>query len=164
MKTPGRHHPAGHDLPRGHRGREASTRSHHDADSRAKVEYRTSSTPAHTDELDLHHSTNNAPTRTPRRMPRQFSEMVDNHEARPAARKNGPLFNLYETTPAGLRIADNHLCTHHWYRPTNSATGPKSALRTTAPAPTMGAYQPNRHPTNQEFARANAVPRIRPVR
>ena len=64
MKTPGRHHPAGHDLPRGHRGREASTRSHHDADSRAKVEYRTSSTPAHTDELDLLHSTNNAPTTT----------------------------------------------------------------------------------------------------
>ena len=30
----------------------------------AKVEYRTSSTPAYTDGLDLHHSTNNAPTTT----------------------------------------------------------------------------------------------------
>ena len=51
-------------LSRGHRGRGASTRSHHHADSRLKVEYRTSSTPAYTDGLDLHHSTNNAPTTT----------------------------------------------------------------------------------------------------
>ena len=45
-------------------GRGASTRSHDDAYCGAKVEYRTSSTPAYTDELDLHYSTNNAPTKT----------------------------------------------------------------------------------------------------
>ena len=65
MKTPGRNHPAGRDLPmRGHIGCGASTRSHDDAYCSAKVEYRTSSTPAYTDELDLLHSTNNAPTTT----------------------------------------------------------------------------------------------------
>ena len=65
MKPPGRNHPAGRDLPtRGHRGRGASTRSHDDASCSAKVEYRTSSTPAYTDRLDLHYSTNNAPTKT----------------------------------------------------------------------------------------------------
>ena len=65
MKTPGRNHPAGRDRStRGHIGRGDSTRSHDDADSGAKVEYRTSSTPAYTDELDLHYSTNNAPTKT----------------------------------------------------------------------------------------------------
>ena len=65
MKPPGRNHPAGRDLPtRGHRGRGASTRSHDDASCSAKVEYLTSSTPAYTDRLDLHYSTNNAPTKT----------------------------------------------------------------------------------------------------
>ena len=65
MKSPGRNHSAGRDLPtRGHRGRGDSTRSHDDADSGAKVEYRTSSTPAYTDGLDLRYSTNNAPTKT----------------------------------------------------------------------------------------------------
>ena len=59
---PRRHHPAGCDLLRGHIGGGASTRSHDDASCGAKVEYRTSSTPAYTDELDLHYSTNNAPT------------------------------------------------------------------------------------------------------
>ena len=48
----------------GHIGRGDSARSHDDADSGAKVEYRTSSTPAYTDGLDLHYSTNNAPTTT----------------------------------------------------------------------------------------------------
>jgi len=65
-ETPGRDHPAGRDPPtRGHIGRGASTRNRDDASCGAKVEYRTSSTPAYTDELDLHYSTNNAPT-TPR--------------------------------------------------------------------------------------------------
>ena len=65
MKSPGRNHPAGRDLPmRGRIGCGDSTRSHDDADSGAKVEYRTSSTPAYTDGLDLHYSTNNAPTKT----------------------------------------------------------------------------------------------------
>ena len=65
MNTPGRNHPAGRDLPtRGHIGRGASARSHDDAYCGAKVEYRTSSTPAYTDGLDLHHSTNNTPTTT----------------------------------------------------------------------------------------------------
>ena len=65
MKSPGRNHPAGRDRStRGHIGRGDSTRSHDDADSGAKVEYRTSSTPAYTDRLDLHYSTNNAPTKT----------------------------------------------------------------------------------------------------
>jgi len=76
MKTPGRHHPAGHDLSRGHISRGASTRSHDDADSRAKVEYRTSSTPAYTDELDLHHSTNNTPTKP---LFRTTLRIADNH-------------------------------------------------------------------------------------
>ena len=39
-------------------------RNHDGAYCGAKVEYRTSSTPAYTDGLDLHHSTNNAPTTT----------------------------------------------------------------------------------------------------
>ena len=65
MKSPGRNHPAGRDLPTsGHRGRRASTRSNDDAYCSAKVEYRTSSTPAYTDGLDLRYSTNNAPTKT----------------------------------------------------------------------------------------------------
>ena len=64
-ENPGRNHPAGRALPtRGHIGRGASARSHHDAYRGAKVEHRTSSTLAYTDELDLHHSTNNAPTTT----------------------------------------------------------------------------------------------------
>ena len=64
-ETPVRNHPVGRDLPtRGHIVRGAGTRSHDDADSGAKVEYRTSSTPAYTDGLDLHHSTNNTPTTT----------------------------------------------------------------------------------------------------
>ena len=61
---PGRHHPAGRDLPRRTISRGASTRSHDDAYCGAKVEYRTSSAPAYTDALDLHYSTNNAPART----------------------------------------------------------------------------------------------------
>ena len=63
MKTPGRNHPAGRDLPtRGHIGRGDS--SNDDAYCGTKVEYRTSSTPAYTDGLDLHYSTNNALTKT----------------------------------------------------------------------------------------------------
>lgn len=63
MKSPGRNHPAGRDRSTsGHRGRRDS--SNDDAYCSAKVEYRTSSTPAYTDELDLHYSTNNAPTTT----------------------------------------------------------------------------------------------------
>ena len=61
---------------RGHRGCGDSTRSHDDADSGAKVEYRTSSTPAYTDGLDLHYSTNNAPTKT---WGRARLRIADNH-------------------------------------------------------------------------------------
>ena len=65
MKTPGRNHPAGRDRStRGHIGCGDSTRSHDDAYCGAKVEYRTSSTPAYTDGLDLQYSTNNALTTT----------------------------------------------------------------------------------------------------
>ena len=105
-ENPRRNHPAGRDRSsRGHIGRGDS--SNDDAYCGTKVEYRTSSTPAYTDGLDLHYSTNNAPTTTRDRF--------------------------------RLRIADNPRCTHHWCAPTNSAPGPHSALRTTAPAPTMGA-------------------------
>ena len=63
IKSPRRNHPAGRDLPtRGHIGRGDS--SNDDAYCGTKVEYRTSSTPAYTDRLDLHYSTNNAPTKT----------------------------------------------------------------------------------------------------
>ena len=76
-ENPRRNHPAGRDLPmRGHIGRGDSTRSHDDADSGAKVEYRTSSTPAYTDRLDLHYSTNNAPTTT---QVRSTLRIADNH-------------------------------------------------------------------------------------
>ena len=51
-------------------------RSHDDAYSGAKVEYRTSSTPADTDELDLHHSTNNPPTK-----PRSRVRTADNNSS-----------------------------------------------------------------------------------
>ena len=77
MKTPRRNHPAGRDRSmRGHIGRGDSTRSHDDADSGAKVEYRTSSTPAYTDGLDLHYSTNNALTTT---QVRSTLRIADNH-------------------------------------------------------------------------------------
>ena len=75
MKSPGRNHPAGRDLPtRGHIGRGNS--SNDDAYCGTKVEYRTSSTPAYTDELDLHYSTNNAPTTTRDRF---RLRIADNH-------------------------------------------------------------------------------------
>ena len=64
IPRPGRYHPARRNRSRGRRGRRASTRSNDDASCSAEVEYRTSSTPACTDGLDLHHSTNNAPTTT----------------------------------------------------------------------------------------------------
>ena len=48
-----------------HRGRGGSTRSHADPSCGAEVEYRTSSTPAYTDGLDLRYSTNNAATKPP---------------------------------------------------------------------------------------------------
>ena len=62
-ENPRRNHPAGRDLPtRGHIG--CGDSSNDDAYCGKKVEYRTSSTPAYTDRLDLHYSTNNAPTKT----------------------------------------------------------------------------------------------------
>ena len=62
-ESPRRNHPAGRDRStRGHRGRGDS--SNDGAYCGTKVEYRTSSTPAYTDELDLHYSTNNAPMKT----------------------------------------------------------------------------------------------------
>ena len=62
-ENPRRNHPAGRDRStRGHIGCGAS--SNDDAYCGTKVEYRTSSTPAYTDRLDLHYSTNNAPTTT----------------------------------------------------------------------------------------------------
>ena len=59
---------------RGHIGRGDS--SNDDAYCGTKVEYRTSSTPAYTDELDLHYSTNNAPTTTRDRF---RLRIADNH-------------------------------------------------------------------------------------
>ena len=75
-KTRGDHHPAGRDPSKRYISRGSSTHNHDDAYSGAKVEYRTSSTPADTDELDLHHSTNNPPTK-PRGRPRLRT--ADNH-------------------------------------------------------------------------------------
>ena len=74
-ESPRRNHPAGRDLPtRGHIGRGDS--SNDDAYCGTKVEYRTSSTPAYTDGLDLHYSTNNAPTKT---WGRARLRIADNH-------------------------------------------------------------------------------------
>ena len=108
MKTPGRHHPAGHDLSRGHIGRGASTRSHDDASCGAKVEYRTSSTPAYTDELDLHYSTNSSPTKT---RGRPTLRIVDNksrpHDwCAPMNYRSGPHSALRTTGPPPM--IDSH--------------------------------------------------------
>ena len=74
-ESPGRNHPAGRDLPtRGHIG--CGDSSNDDAYCGTKVEYRTSSTPAYTDGLDLHYSTNNAPTKT---WGRARLRIADNH-------------------------------------------------------------------------------------
>ena len=102
---PGRHHPAGCDLSTGgHIDRGASTRNHDGASCGAEVEYRTSSTPAYTDELDLHHSTNNAPTK-PRGRPRL--RIADNksrpHDwCAPTNYRSGPHSALRTTTPAPI--------------------------------------------------------------
>ena len=75
IKSPGRNHPAGRDLPmRGHIG--CGDSSNDDAYCGTKVEYRTSSTPPYTDGLDLHYSTNNAPTKT---WGRARLRIADNH-------------------------------------------------------------------------------------
>ena len=75
MKSPGRNHPAGRD--RSTRGRiGCGASSNDDAYCGAKGEYRTSSTPAYTDGLDLHYSTNNAPTKT---WGRARLRIADNH-------------------------------------------------------------------------------------
>ena len=105
IKSPGRNHPAGRDLStRGHIGRGDSTRSHDDADSGTKVEYRTSSTPAYTDELDLHYSTNNAPTKT---WGRARLRIADNptrthHWCAPTNSAPGPHSALRTTTAAPI--------------------------------------------------------------
>ena len=72
---PRRNHPAGRDRStRGHIG--CGDSSNDDAYCGTKVEYRTSSTPAYTDGLDLHYSTNNAPTTT---QVRSTLRIADNH-------------------------------------------------------------------------------------
>ncbi len=135
MKTPGRNHPAGRDLPmRGHRGRGASTRSHDDASCSAKVEYRTSSTPAYTDGLDLRYSTNNAPTTTQVRSTLRLADntIYTNYWRTPTDSVPGPTPHCGQQEPAPslvcthelqigaiLRNADNPRYTHHWCTPTN---------------------------------------------
>ena len=109
IKPPRRNHPAGRDRStRGHIGCGAS--SNDDAYCGTKVEYRTSSTPAYTDELDLHYSTNNAPTKT---WGRARLRIADNHTC---------AHDWCAPTKAGvqLRIADNHGGTHHWCVPTKA--------------------------------------------
>ena len=138
MKSPRRNHPAGRDLPtRGRIGCGDSTRSHDDADSGAKVEYRTSSTPAYTDGLDLHYSTNNAPTKT---WGRARLRIADNprctHDwCAPTNSAPGPHSALRTTTATPiigayprkpgvqLRIADNCACTNNRCLPTDHAAG-----------------------------------------
>ena len=113
---PGRYHPAGRDLPRGHIGHGASTHSHDDASCSAEVEHRTSSTPACTDGLDLHYSTNNAPTTTRGRSTlRTADNRTTAHDWRTPT----------NSAPGGVHQPSPH-------------PGRYSALQTTPGVPTMG--------------------------
>ena len=102
-ESPRRNHPAGRDRStRGHIGRGDS--SNDDAYCGTKVEYRTSSTPAYTDELDLHYSTNNAPTTT---QVRSTLRIADNptrthHWCTPTNSAPGPHSALRTTTAAPI--------------------------------------------------------------
>ena len=137
MKTPGRNHPAGRDRStRGHIG--CGDSSNDDAYCGKKVEYRTSSTPAYTDRLDLHYSTNNAPTKT---WGRARLRIADNprctHDwCAPTNSAPGPHSALRTTPvapiigahprkpgPTKLRIADNCACTNNRCPPTNHVAG-----------------------------------------
>ena len=138
-EKPGRNYPAGRDLPTGgHIGRGASTHSHDDVSCSAEVEYRTSSTPACTDGLDLHHSTNNTPTTTRDRSTLRTADNPSNthhwcaptnisewHPHKPTIHlgkqrpKMGGSSTFTKTAPANIRNADNHDGTHHWRTPTN---------------------------------------------
>ena len=130
-ENPRRNHPAGRDLPmRGHKGRGDS--SNDDAYCGTKIEYRTSSTPAYTDGLDLHCSTNNAPTKT---WGRARLRIADNprctHDwCAPTNSAPGPHSALRTTTAAPIIGA----------YPRTIDRGPHSALRTTTAAPIIGTY------------------------
>ena len=110
-ENPGRNHPAGRDPSKRYIGCGASTHNHDDAYCGAKVEYRTSSTPAYTDELDLHHSTNNTPTTTRGRCTLRIADNNSgtHHWRTPTKTRSRP----------ALSIADCHSCTHHWCTPTS---------------------------------------------
>ena len=145
----------------GHIGRGGSTRFHDDAYCGAKVEYRTSSTPAYTDGLDLHYSTNNAPTGKLRRMPRQVPEALTATMQQPQ-RQQAKTARFSTCRKPSLRTADNHSLTQYWCVPTNhvtrlriadntrntnygclptdSVSWPDSALRTTRRSRIIGAY------------------------
>ena len=87
---------------RGHIGCGAS--SNDDAYCGTKVEYRTSSTPAYTDGLDLRYSTNNAPTTTRDRF---RLRLADNHGGThhwcaPTNSAPGPHSALRTTTTAPI--------------------------------------------------------------
>ena len=156
-ENPRRNHPAGRDLPtRGHRGRGASTRSHDDASCSAKVEYRTSSTPAYTDGLDLRYSTNNAPTTT---QVRSTLRIADNprctHDwCTPTNSAPGPHSALRTTTAAPiigahprkpgvqLRIADNCACTNNGCLPTDHVAGGLVKVDTKRAISHLGKQQP----------------------
>ena len=73
---------------------------------------------------------------------------ADNGLLRPGetATENRPVVNVCDTNPAGdsladFRNADNTALTHDRCPPTNTHTGPNSALRTTTVPPTMGVHQ-----------------------
>ena len=112
IKSPGRNHPAGRDRStRGHIGCGAS--SNDDVYCGTKVEYRTSSTPAYTDGLDLHYSTNNPPTKAWA-------------PPKPALRttRAGPIIGAHPRKPGvQLRIADNCACTNRRCLPTDHVAG-----------------------------------------
>ena len=176
-ENPRRNHPAGRDLPtRGHIGRGDS--SNDDAYCGTKVEYRTSSTPAYTDRLDLHYSTNNAPTKT---WGRARLRIADNprctHDwCAPTNSAPGPHSALRTTTTAPiigahprkpgvqLRIADNCACTNNRCPPTNHVAGGLVKVDTKRAISHLGKQSPKttRSSTFAKAAPANSALRTTP--
>ena len=87
---------------RGHIG--CGDSSNDDAYCGTKVEYRTSSTPAYTDGLDLHYSTNNAPTTTRDRFRLRIADntIYTNYWRTPTDSVPGPHSALRTTTTAPI--------------------------------------------------------------
>ena len=173
MKSPGRNHPAGRD--RSTRGRiGCGASSNDDAYCGAKVEYRTSSTPAYTDGLDLHYSTNNAPTKT---WGRARLRIADNCACtnngypptkawappKPALRttRAGPIIGAHPRKPGvQLRIADNCACTNRRCLPTDHVAGGLVKLTQSARFPTWantGRKRPARQRLRKPPPRTSAL-------